>query len=66
LYSSSFVPIFAALKAFIAHAGLTPYNIKRRKSEFKIIIVTESRIDGRIMLRFVFGSEKKIRFVLSW
>ncbi|MGQ7191980.1 23S rRNA (uracil(747)-C(5))-methyltransferase RlmC, partial [Escherichia sp. HC-CC] len=27
LYPASFAPVFAALKPFIARAGLTPYNV---------------------------------------
>ncbi|MGM1329610.1 23S rRNA (uracil(747)-C(5))-methyltransferase RlmC, partial [Klebsiella michiganensis] len=29
LYPQSFAPVFAALKPFIARAGLTPYNVAR-------------------------------------
>ena len=31
LYPASFEPVFAALKPFIARAGLTPYSVARRR-----------------------------------
>lgn len=60
LYPSSFGPIFNALKPFIARAGLTPYNVARKRGELKYILITESQLDGGIMLRFVLRSEAKI------
>lgn len=33
LYPDSFAPVFAALKPFIARAGLTPYNVARKRGE---------------------------------
>ena len=32
LYPASFEPVFSALKPFIARAGLTPYNVARRRA----------------------------------
>ncbi|HHA0008258.1 TPA: 23S rRNA (uracil(747)-C(5))-methyltransferase RlmC [Klebsiella michiganensis] len=60
LYPQSFAPVFAALKPFIARAGLTPYNVARRRGELKYILLTESRLDGGMMLRFVLRSETKL------
>ena len=60
LYPQSFAPVFAALKPFIARAGLTPYNVARRRGELKYILLTESRLDGGMMLRFVLRSESKL------
>ena len=60
LYPQSFAPVFAALKPFIARAGLTPYNVARRRGELKYILLTESRFDGGMMLRFVLRSETKL------
>ncbi|MBZ7590670.1 23S rRNA (uracil(747)-C(5))-methyltransferase RlmC [Klebsiella oxytoca] len=60
LYPPGFAPVFAALKPFIARAGLTPYNVARRRGELKYILLTESRLDGGMMLRFVLRSEAKL------
>jgi 23S rRNA (uracil747-C5)-methyltransferase len=60
LYPPSFAPIFSVLKPFIARAGLTPYNVARKRGELKYILITESQRDGGIMLRFVLRSEAKI------
>ncbi|HBK4599087.1 23S rRNA (uracil(747)-C(5))-methyltransferase RlmC [Klebsiella michiganensis] len=60
LYPQSFAPVFAALKPFIARVGLTPYNVARRRGELKYILLTESRLEGGMMLRFVLRSETKL------
>ncbi len=60
LYPASFAPVFAALKPFIARAGLTPYNVARKRGELKYILLTESQSDGGMMLRFVLRSETKL------
>lgn len=60
LYPASFAPVFAALKPFIARAGLTPYNVARRRGELKYLLLTESQMDGGMMLRFVLRSETKL------
>lgn len=60
LYPASFEPVFSALKPFIARAGLTPYNVARRRGELKYLLLTESQIDGGMMLRFVLRSENKL------
>ena len=60
LYPASFYPVFAALKPFIARAGLTPYNVARKRGELKYLLLTESQLDGGLMLRFVLRSEAKI------
>jgi len=69
LYPASFVPVFAALKPFIARAGLTPYNVERKRGELKYILLTESQLDGGMMLRFVLRSDAKLpqlRAALPW
>ena len=69
LYPASFAPVFAALKPFIARAGLTPYNVERKRGELKYILLTESQRDGGMMLRFVLRSEAKLpqlRAALPW
>lgn len=69
LYPASFVPVFAALKPFIARAGLTPYNVARKRGELKYLLLTESRFDGGMMLRFVLRSDAKLaqlRAALPW
>ncbi len=69
LYPASFAPVFAALKPFIARAGLTPYNVERKRGELKYILLTESQRDGGMMLRFVLRSQAKLpqlRAALPW
>ncbi|HHG9498485.1 TPA: 23S rRNA (uracil(747)-C(5))-methyltransferase RlmC [Citrobacter farmeri] len=69
LYPASFAPVFAALKPFIARAGLTPYNVARKRGELKFLLLTESQFDGAMMLRFVLRSEHKLaqlRAALPW
>lgn len=64
-----FAPVFAALKPFIARAGLTPYNVARKRGELKYILLTESQSDGGMMLRFVLRSDTKLaqlRKALPW
>ncbi|WP_347291087.1 23S rRNA (uracil(747)-C(5))-methyltransferase RlmC [Kluyvera georgiana] len=69
LYPPSFASVFAALKPFIARAGLTPYNVARKRGELKYLLLTESQLDGGMMLRFVLRSENKLeqlRAALPW
>ena len=60
LYPDSFAPVFAVIKPFIARAGLTPYNVARKRGELKYLLLTESQRDGGMMLRFVLRSESKL------
>ncbi|MEY8769743.1 23S rRNA (uracil(747)-C(5))-methyltransferase RlmC [Erwinia sp. DT-104] len=60
LYPDSFAAVFAQLKPFIARAGLTPYNVARRRGELKFILLTESSRSGELMLRFVLRSKEKL------
>ncbi|WP_145578513.1 23S rRNA (uracil(747)-C(5))-methyltransferase RlmC [Yersinia alsatica] len=69
LYPASFAAIFAVLKIFIARAGLTPYNVARKRGELKFLLLTESTYSGELMLRFVLRSEAKLaqlRAALPW
>ncbi|WP_368913186.1 23S rRNA (uracil(747)-C(5))-methyltransferase RlmC [Mixta calida] len=69
LYPASFAPVFEVLKPFIARAGLTPYNVTRRRGELKFLLLSESALDGRLMLRFVLRSQAKLdqlRAALPW
>ena len=69
LYPASFQAVFAALKPFIARAGLTPYNVARKRGELKYLLLTESQLDGGLMLRFVLRSVSKLeqlRAALPW
>lgn len=68
LYPAEFAPVFAALKPFIARAGLTPYNVARKRGELKYLLLTASQ-QGEMMLRFVLRSEAKVaqlRAALPW
>ncbi|MEQ2019097.1 23S rRNA (uracil(747)-C(5))-methyltransferase RlmC [Photorhabdus bodei] len=60
LYPAHFQPVFDVVKSFIACAGLTPYNVARKRGELKYLLLTESRHSGEMMLRFVLRSETKI------
>lgn len=60
LYPASFAPVFEALKPFIGRAGLTPYNVARKRGELKYLLLTESQFDGGMMLRIVLRSEEKL------
>ncbi|ELQ6139992.1 23S rRNA (uracil(747)-C(5))-methyltransferase RlmC [Cronobacter sakazakii] len=60
LYPASFYAVFAALKPFIARAGLTPYNVVRKRGELKYLLLTQSTLDGGLMLRFVLRSKEKL------
>ncbi|MFA3779503.1 23S rRNA (uracil(747)-C(5))-methyltransferase RlmC [Yersinia sp. 1652 StPb PI] len=69
LYPASFAPVFTVLKTFIARAGLTPYNVARKRGELKFLLLTESIYSGELMLRFVLRSETKLaqlRAALPW
>lgn len=69
LYPASFAPVFTVLKPFIARAGLTPYHVARRRGELKYLLLTESQLDGGMMLRFVLRSPTKLaqlRAALPW
>lgn len=68
LYPASFASVFEALKPFIARAGLTPYNVARKRGELKFLLLTESS-QGGMMLRFVLRSTSKLeqlRAALPW
>ncbi|MBS0880073.1 23S rRNA (uracil(747)-C(5))-methyltransferase RlmC [Pantoea sp. JGM49] len=68
LYPASFAPVFDVLKPFIARAGLTPYNVARKRGELKFLLLTESS-QGGMMLRFVLRSTSKLeqlRAALHW
>lgn len=60
LYTSGFLAVFDTLIPFIARAGLTPYNIERKRGELKYLLLTQSQHTGQFMLRFVLRSEKKV------
>lgn len=68
LYPASFAAVFDVLKPFIARAGLTPYNVARKRGELKFLLLTEST-QGSMMLRFVLRSHSKLaqlRAALPW
>ena len=60
LYSDAFRRVFTVLKPFIARAGLTPYNVVRKRGELKYLLLTQSTLDGAMMLRFVLRSDTKL------
>ncbi|NMP28080.1 23S rRNA (uracil(747)-C(5))-methyltransferase RlmC [Rahnella sp. SAP-1] len=69
LYPPRFAEIFPLLKTFIARAGLTPYNVARKRGELKHLLLTQSQYNGGLLLRFVLRSESKLpqlRDALPW
>lgn len=69
LYPPRFAEIFPLLKTFIARAGLTPYNVARKRGELKHLLLTQSQYNGGLLLRFVLRSESKLpqlREALPW
>lgn len=65
LYPAEFAAVFDQLKTFIARAGLTPYNVARKRGELKYILLTQSQHNGELMLRFVLRSEIKLMQLAS-
>ncbi|MFH7127537.1 23S rRNA (uracil(747)-C(5))-methyltransferase RlmC [Klebsiella pneumoniae] len=67
LYPAEFAPVFAALKPFIARAGLTPYNVARKRGELKYLLLTASQ-QGEMMLRLLRSEAKvaQLRAALPW
>lgn len=68
LYPSTLQAVFPIIKTFIARAGLTPYNVERKKGELKFILLTQNE-SGDFMLRFVLRSEMKLaqlKSALPW
>ncbi len=69
LYPADFAPVFDVLKVFIGRAGLTPYNVARKRGELKFLLLTASSHNGFLMLRFVLRSETKLaalKAALPW
>ncbi|WP_449396170.1 23S rRNA (uracil(747)-C(5))-methyltransferase RlmC [Devosia riboflavina] len=50
---------FEPIKAFIARARITPYDVPTRRGELKYVLLTESA-DGELMLRFVLRSTEAL------
>lgn len=65
LYPDEFTAVFDELKPFVARAGLTPYNIERKRGELKYLLLTQSRSNGEMMLRFVLRSDKKCQQLIN-
>ncbi|MGL5728117.1 MAG: 23S rRNA (uracil(747)-C(5))-methyltransferase RlmC [Plesiomonas sp.] len=69
LYNADFQALFPVIKQFIGRAGLTPYNVARRRGELKFILLTQSAANGEFMLRFVLKSDQKLALIrreLPW
>lgn len=63
------LPRVQRAEALYRRAGLTPYNVARKRGELKYLLLTESQFDGGMMLRFVLRSEMKLtqlRAALPW
>lgn len=68
LYPAAIQSVFPDIKIFIARAGLTPYNISRKRGELKFILLTLND-QNQLMLRFVLRSETKLaqlKAALPW
>lgn len=57
LYPDALAASFPPIAAFIARAGLTPYDVRRRRGELKFVLVTWASHSDRLMVRFVLRSE---------
>ncbi|XBS71846.1 23S rRNA (uracil(747)-C(5))-methyltransferase RlmC [Acerihabitans sp. KWT182] len=69
LYPADFEQVFDVLRETIGRAGLTPYNVARKRGELKFLLLTASSHSGEMMLRFVLRSDSKLaalRAVLPW
>ncbi|WP_136520581.1 23S rRNA (uracil(747)-C(5))-methyltransferase RlmC [Cellulomonas telluris] len=68
LYPPALQAAFAPLAAFVARAGLTPYDVPARRGELKHLLVTVSP-DGELLVRFVLRSTEalaRVRKHLPW
>ncbi|MDO8107000.1 23S rRNA (uracil(747)-C(5))-methyltransferase RlmC [Isoptericola sp. b441] len=66
LHTPGIVAALPTLAAFVARAGLTPYDVTTRRGELKYVLVTEG--DG-LMVRFVLRSTEalaRVRKHLPW
>ncbi|QTE30386.1 23S rRNA (uracil(747)-C(5))-methyltransferase RlmC [Pengzhenrongella sicca] len=59
LYPAGLQEAFGPLAAFIARAGIVPYDVPARRGELKHLIVTRSP-DGELMVRFVLRSQEPV------
>ena len=59
LYPESLQAAFPVLAAFVAHAGIAPYDLASRSGELKNLLVTQSP-DGELMVRFVLRSQEPV------
>lgn len=60
LYPEAFLPVFAAVQAFISAVGLIPYDLETRRGELKFLLINRSEVDNRFMLRFVLRSRSQL------
>ena len=68
LYPAGFAPMFAVLKSFIARAGLTPYNVARKRGELEVPAADRKHARRRrdAALRAAFGNQAQLRAALPW
>ncbi|MPV38895.1 23S rRNA (uracil(747)-C(5))-methyltransferase RlmC [Georgenia subflava] len=59
LYPLDLQAVLPVLASFVTRAGLTPYDVSRRRGELKHLIVTQSP-DGELMVRFVLRTDEPV------
>lgn len=59
LHTPGIAAALPVLAGFVSTAGLTPYDVPRRRGELKHLLVTESAT-GELMVRFVLRSEEAL------
>lgn len=59
LYPEEIRQLFPVLKTFIRNAGLTPYQVDKKRGELKFLLLTINE-KNEVMLRFVLRSQDKI------
>jgi len=59
LYPPELSDSFGPLARFVALAGLTPYDVRRRRGELKYLLITLAP-DGALMVRFVLRSTEAV------
>ena len=60
LYPGDMQDLLRRLQAWIPQAGLSPYNVDKRRGELKFVLLTRSLCNGEYMLRFVLRSEQQL------
>ncbi|MDP3464603.1 MAG: 23S rRNA (uracil(747)-C(5))-methyltransferase RlmC [Sulfuricurvum sp.] len=60
LYDSSMQQVLENTQIWLRNLGIKAYDIKKKKGELKYVLLTQSKYDGAMMLRFVLRSHGTI------